>query len=113
MGQLAQAALDAGGHVIGVIPRALADMEVAHTGLPDLRSWPDTDRPRIIQVVVVPVPANEKEPAHEHGDLRFVLATDRPDEVVAESMVTRDGEVVNARVREAMGLAPAAQESEG
>jgi NAD(P) transhydrogenase subunit alpha len=35
------------------------------------------------------------------------------DEVVAESMVTRDGEVVNARVREAMGLAPAAQESEG
>jgi len=37
MGQLAQAALDAGGHVIGVIPRALADMEVAHTGLPDLR----------------------------------------------------------------------------
>lgn len=37
MGQLAQAALDAGGHVIGVIPRALAEMEVAHTGLPDLR----------------------------------------------------------------------------
>ena len=37
MGQLAQAALDTGGHVIGVIPRALAEMEVAHTGLPDLR----------------------------------------------------------------------------
>ena len=37
MGQLAQAALDAGGHVIGVIPRALVQMEVAHTGLPDLR----------------------------------------------------------------------------
>ena len=37
MGQLAQAALDAGGHVIGVIPRGLAEMEVAHTGLPDLR----------------------------------------------------------------------------
>ena len=37
MGQLAQAALDAGGHVIGVIPRTLVDMEVAHTGLPDLR----------------------------------------------------------------------------
>jgi NAD(P) transhydrogenase subunit alpha len=34
------------------------------------------------------------------------------DEVVAESMVTRDGEVVNARVREAMGLAQPAQESE-
>jgi uncharacterized protein (TIGR00730 family) len=37
MGQLAQAALDAGGHVIGVIPRALVDMEIAHAGLPDLR----------------------------------------------------------------------------
>jgi uncharacterized protein (TIGR00730 family) len=37
MGQLAQAALDAGGHVIGVIPRALVSIEVAHTGLPDLR----------------------------------------------------------------------------
>jgi uncharacterized protein (TIGR00730 family) len=37
MGQLAQSALDAGGHVIGVIPRALVDLEVAHTGLPDLR----------------------------------------------------------------------------
>jgi hypothetical protein len=37
MGQLAQSALDAGGHVIGVIPRALVEMEVAHTGLPDLR----------------------------------------------------------------------------
>jgi uncharacterized protein (TIGR00730 family) len=37
MGQLAQAALDAGGQVIGVIPRALVDMEVAHTGLSDLR----------------------------------------------------------------------------
>jgi uncharacterized protein (TIGR00730 family) len=37
MGQLAQAALDAGGHVIGVIPRALVESEVAHSGLPDLR----------------------------------------------------------------------------
>jgi len=33
------------------------------------------------------------------------------DEVVAESLVTRDGEVVNARVREALGLAPAAADS--
>jgi uncharacterized protein (TIGR00730 family) len=37
MGQLAQAALDAGGYVIGIIPRALVEMEVAHSGLPDLR----------------------------------------------------------------------------
>jgi len=37
MGILADAVLAAGGHVIGVIPGALAELEVAHTGLPDLR----------------------------------------------------------------------------
>ncbi|MBN1486932.1 MAG: TIGR00730 family Rossman fold protein [Anaerolineae bacterium] len=37
MGKLAQATLDAGGHVIGVIPKGLMDMEVAFTNLPDLR----------------------------------------------------------------------------
>lgn len=37
MGVLADAALEAGGHVIGVIPESLVALEVAHTGLPDLR----------------------------------------------------------------------------
>lgn len=37
MGVLADAALAAGGHVIGVIPESLVALEVAHTGLPDLR----------------------------------------------------------------------------
>lgn len=37
MGRLADAALEAGGEVIGVIPQALVDMEVAHDGLADLR----------------------------------------------------------------------------
>lgn len=37
MGQLAQAALDAGGEVIGVIPRALHERNVAFNGLTDLR----------------------------------------------------------------------------
>lgn len=37
MGALADAALAAGGDVIGVIPGALVDREVAHTGLTDLR----------------------------------------------------------------------------
>lgn len=37
MGELADAALGAGGEVIGVIPRSLADREVAHLGLTDLR----------------------------------------------------------------------------
>jgi uncharacterized protein (TIGR00730 family) len=36
MGVIADAVLDAGGEVIGVIPRALADREIAHTGLTKL-----------------------------------------------------------------------------
>ncbi|MGE0867332.1 MAG: TIGR00730 family Rossman fold protein [Kofleriaceae bacterium] len=36
MGVLADAALAAGGHVIGVIPQALVDLEVAHRGLTEL-----------------------------------------------------------------------------
>ena len=37
MGVLADAALAAGGEVIGVIPSVLAEREIAHTGLSDLR----------------------------------------------------------------------------
>jgi uncharacterized protein (TIGR00730 family) len=37
MGAVADAARTAGGEVIGVIPRALVELEVAHTGLADLR----------------------------------------------------------------------------
>jgi len=37
MGALADAALEAGGEVIGIIPHALAEKEVAHTGITDLR----------------------------------------------------------------------------
>ena len=37
MGVVAEAALEAGGEVVGVIPRALLEREIAHTGLPDLR----------------------------------------------------------------------------
>ena len=36
MGVVADAALGAGGEVVGVIPQALVDREVAHTGLTDL-----------------------------------------------------------------------------
>ncbi len=41
MGQVAQAALDAGGHVIGVIPQRLMNKEAAHTGLTELHIVPD------------------------------------------------------------------------
>lgn len=37
MGVLADAALAAGGHVIGVLPQALMTRELAHTGVSDLR----------------------------------------------------------------------------
>ena len=37
MGELADAALTAGGHVVGVIPTGLFSREVAHTGLTELR----------------------------------------------------------------------------
>lgn len=37
MGAVADAALAAGGEVIGVIPQSLVDREVAHAGLPQLR----------------------------------------------------------------------------
>lgn len=37
MGAVADATIAAGGNVIGVIPSALVDREVAHTGLSDLR----------------------------------------------------------------------------
>ncbi|MGB3683835.1 MAG: TIGR00730 family Rossman fold protein [Rubrobacteraceae bacterium] len=37
MGTLADAALAAGGEVIGVIPQALQEREISHTGLTDLR----------------------------------------------------------------------------
>src|SRR4051812_22036344 len=37
MGVLADSAMAAGGEVIGVIPQALLDREIAHTGIADLR----------------------------------------------------------------------------
>ena len=52
------------------------------SALTDLRPWPDgPDRPQaeLWQVAVVNVPANSKEPAHQHADLRFLLATDDPE----------------------------------
>jgi uncharacterized protein (TIGR00730 family) len=37
MGAVADAALTAGGHVIGVIPQSLVNREIAHNKIPDLR----------------------------------------------------------------------------
>ena len=74
-----QAWLHVGGHVDPgeTDPLTTAVREgVEETGLTDLRPWPG---PAIAHVVVVPVPASPKEPAHAHADVRYVLATDEPD----------------------------------
>ena len=46
------------------------------SGLGDLRPWPDAG---LFHVVICAVPEKGDSPAHEHADLRFVLATDSPD----------------------------------
>jgi 8-oxo-dGTP pyrophosphatase MutT (NUDIX family) len=57
-------------------PLAVARREAEEeTSLVDLVPWP---QPLLLHAVIVPVPANTREPAHEHADLRFVLATGDP-----------------------------------
>jgi 8-oxo-dGTP pyrophosphatase MutT (NUDIX family) len=46
------------------------------SALTDLRPWPDAE---LWQVAIVSVPASSKEPAHQHADLRFLLATGDPE----------------------------------
>ncbi len=52
------------------------------TGLSDLMPWPDE---RLQHAVVCHVRASGAEPEHEHGDLRYFLATGRPDLVAPEN----------------------------
>jgi 8-oxo-dGTP pyrophosphatase MutT (NUDIX family) len=83
-----QAWLQVGGHADPgeTSPFAIALREAREeTGLPDLTAWPDPQAPRLMQVVIVPVPAGKGEPPHEHADLRYVLATAQPEAVVPES----------------------------
>jgi 8-oxo-dGTP pyrophosphatase MutT (NUDIX family) len=80
-----QAWLQVGGHADPgeADPFGIAMREACEeTGLSDLVAWPDQ---RILQIAVVPVPAGKGEPEHEHGDIRYGLATTQPEEVVAES----------------------------
>jgi 8-oxo-dGTP pyrophosphatase MutT (NUDIX family) len=63
-------------------PLAIARREAAEeTGLTDLVPWPDA---QLRHVVIVAVPAAADDPAHEHADVRFFLATRTPDAIVAE-----------------------------
>lgn len=63
-------------------PLAVALREgVEETGLTDLAAWPGVG---IVHVAVVPVPANDDEPEHEHADLRYVLRTETPEQARPE-----------------------------
>jgi 8-oxo-dGTP pyrophosphatase MutT (NUDIX family) len=64
-------------------PLAIALREAAEeTGLADLVPWPDA---RLRQLVIVGVPAGKGEPAHEHADLRYFMATATPEAAQAEN----------------------------
>jgi 8-oxo-dGTP pyrophosphatase MutT (NUDIX family) len=66
-------------------PYAVAYREATEeTGLEDLVPFPGPS-PRLLQVAVVAVAGNAAEPAHLHGDVRYVMATASPDAIVAES----------------------------
>ncbi|MER7750799.1 NUDIX domain-containing protein [Kitasatospora sp. NPDC097643] len=74
-----QAWLQVGGHGDPgeTLPLDIALREgLEETGLTDLAPWPDAG---LVHLAVVPVPASPVEPAHEHADLRFLLATGTPD----------------------------------
>ena len=79
-----QAWLQVGGHADPgeTDPLAVALREgQEETGLADLAPWPDAE---LRHVAVVGVPAGKGEPAHEHADVRFFLATGAPDTIRAE-----------------------------
>ncbi len=64
-------------------PLAIALREATEeTGLADLTPWPDA---QLRHLAIVSVPAGKGEPAHEHADLRFFMATRTPDAAKAEN----------------------------
>jgi 8-oxo-dGTP pyrophosphatase MutT (NUDIX family) len=64
-------------------PLAIALREAREeTGLTDLTPWPDA---ALRHAVICDVPASAAEPQHQHGDLRFILATGHPDAIIPEN----------------------------
>jgi len=76
-----------GGHADGERLAHLVALREAReeTGLADLAFHPGLrladGSPALLDVDVHPIPARPGEPAHEHFDLRFLLATARPDAI--------------------------------
>jgi len=80
-----QAWLQVGGHGDPgeTDPLAIAIREAQEeTGLADLAPWPDAG---IRHVAIVGVSPAKGEPAHEHADLRYIMATQAPDTTRAEN----------------------------
>jgi len=64
-------------------PLAIALREAREeTGLTDLVPWPDA---RIWHLVICEVAAGKGEPAHQHADLRYLMATEHPDATQPEA----------------------------
>lgn len=64
-------------------PLAIALREAEEeSGLTDLAPWPDTG---LRHVAICQVAPGKGEPAHEHADLRYFLATGRPEGIVPEN----------------------------
>jgi 8-oxo-dGTP pyrophosphatase MutT (NUDIX family) len=83
--QRQQAWLQVGGHGDPgeTDPLAIALREATEeTGLTDLVPWPGG---QLRHVVIVDVPAGKGEPAHEHADLRYFMATRTPEAARAEN----------------------------
>ena len=64
-------------------PLAIALREAREeTGLTDLVPWPDA---RIWHLVICEVAPGKGEPAHQHADLRYLMATEHPDATQPET----------------------------
>jgi len=95
--------LQAGGHADPGEndPLTIALREAAEeTGLSYLVPWPDGG---IKHVVVCHVPAGKGEPAHEHADLRYFMATGEPDAARPENPEARLRWLTLAEARDLVG----------
>lgn len=84
--------LQVGGHADAgeTSPYAIARREAQEeTSLKDLVAWPDASHPAVVQIVIVPVPAGRGEARHEHADIRYLLATHRPEDAKPETESAR------------------------